>query len=264
MAVLALPWSIKPLYGLFTDFVPLRHAAAKLVVVHVARRGGRPDRDLRVSPPQGMAWLLLAMLLVPTIGVAFSDVVIDALMVEEGQPRGITGRLQGVQWAAIYAATILTGVLGGYLSQCIICSELGYLIAGLCMVASFVLVLLVVREPRRDVLAMTTCNAGGEKFSHATGRDLLKGLGNPGILAIGAFIFLWNFNPFSSTRALHAHGRSHGVQRAVQWQHGFHPGGRVHAGEPRLHGVLPAAERDAACVPVDRDGRVGDDRLLGT
>ena len=57
------------------------------------------------------------MLFVPTIGVAFSDVVIDALMVEEGQPRGLTGRLQSVQWAAIYAATILTGVLGGYLSQ---------------------------------------------------------------------------------------------------------------------------------------------------
>ena len=30
----------------------------------------------------------------------------DALMVEKGQPRGLTGRLQSVQWASMYAATI--------------------------------------------------------------------------------------------------------------------------------------------------------------
>jgi hypothetical protein len=33
------------------------------------------------TPPESKAWLLLAMLFVPTIGVAFSDVVIDALMI---------------------------------------------------------------------------------------------------------------------------------------------------------------------------------------
>jgi len=30
----------------------------------------------------------MAVLLIPTVGVAFSDVVADAMMIEKGQPRG--------------------------------------------------------------------------------------------------------------------------------------------------------------------------------
>ena len=55
--------------------------------------------------------------MLPTLGVAFSDVVIDALMVEKGQPLGLTGVLQSAQWTAMYAGTIVAGLLGGYLSQ---------------------------------------------------------------------------------------------------------------------------------------------------
>jgi hypothetical protein len=45
-----------------------------------------------------MALLLLVLLLPSAVAVAFSDVVVDALMVKEGQPRGMTGRLQSLQW----------------------------------------------------------------------------------------------------------------------------------------------------------------------
>ena len=47
------------------------------------------------------------------IGIAMSDVVLDALLVEEGQPRRITGQLQSVQWGSMSAASLLTGILGG-------------------------------------------------------------------------------------------------------------------------------------------------------
>jgi MFS family permease len=206
MAALALPWSIKPLYGLFTDFVPIFGTRRRswLLLTSLAAALGLVAICVFLPTERG-AWLLLPMLIVPTIGVAFSDVVIDALMVEEGQPRGITGRLQGVQWAAIYAATILTGILGGYLSEYHL-QRVGYLIAGLCMVASFAVVLLVVREPRRSVSEHNQRTLG-DNFKQAM-RDLVKGLTNPGILAIGAFIFLWHFNPFS-THMLYMHMVGH-------------------------------------------------------
>lgn len=73
---------------------------------------------------------LLALLLIPTTGIAFSDVLVDALMVVTGQPRGLTGRLQSVQWAAMYLATILAGSLGGWLSQRDQ-PQLGFLICGM-------------------------------------------------------------------------------------------------------------------------------------
>ena len=69
-----------------------------------------------LTSPVGARGLLLFWLLLPTIGIAFGDVLVDALMVETGQPLGLTGRLQSVQWTAVNVAMLLTGVVGGYLS----------------------------------------------------------------------------------------------------------------------------------------------------
>jgi MFS family permease len=208
MAMLVLPWSIKPLYGLVTDFVPLFGTRRRSwLLVTLAATVVSLSAIYFYTPPQNMAWLLLVLLFVPTIAVAFSDVVVDALMVEEGQPRGMTGRLQGVQWAAIYGATILTGFLGGYLSGHHL-QRLGFLIAGLATGVSLVMAWAVVREPRRTAIAADEGDETlGPGVRHAA-RDLWRGVSHPGILAIGAFMFLWNFNPFS-TSVLYMHMVEH-------------------------------------------------------
>jgi MFS family permease len=51
------------------------------------------------------------------LGLAFTDVLVDALMVENGKPMGLTGAFQSVQWGAITTASILVGELGGYLAE---------------------------------------------------------------------------------------------------------------------------------------------------
>jgi len=51
--------------------------------------------------------LLLLLLLPSAVTIVFSDAVIDA-MIAAGQPRGMTGRLQSIQWTSMYAATIVT------------------------------------------------------------------------------------------------------------------------------------------------------------
>ena len=132
--------------------------------------------------------MLLAILLVPTIGVAFGDVVVDALMVERGQPLGITGRLQSIQWACNYAATIGTGLLGGYLSSTGH-ADLGFLICAAVMAPALVMSIFVVREPR---------SAGNRPPLGAAVAALWQAARTPGVLAVGAFLLLWNFNPFSS------------------------------------------------------------------
>ena len=38
-------------------------------------------------------------------------------MIERGQPRGLTGLLQSIQWTALYGAAALAGWGGGYLSE---------------------------------------------------------------------------------------------------------------------------------------------------
>src|SRR2546425_2742703 len=51
------------------------------------------------------------------LGLAFTDVLVDAMMVENGRPRGLTGAFQSVQWACITVASVLVGVLGGDLAE---------------------------------------------------------------------------------------------------------------------------------------------------
>src|SRR5215510_5663708 len=91
------------------------------------------------------ALLLLRLLLPAAVAIAFSDVVIDAMMVTAGQRRGVTGRLQSIQWASMYAAMILTGISGGALSQAGM-QQLGFLIAGLSCAVSLFTIWFLVRE----------------------------------------------------------------------------------------------------------------------
>jgi Na+/melibiose symporter-like transporter len=198
MAVLALPWAAKPLYGLLTDFVPIAGSRRRSWLLLTTIITTVALAALYVyTPPVDAAWLLMAWLYLATIGVAFSDVVVDALMIEEGKPRGLTGRLQSVQWASMWTATILTGFVGGLLSQRNQ-QEIGFLIAGAVTAGSFLLALFVVREPGRH--AERDGDTSAQQVASATdaARALKKTLRHPAILAIAAFLFLWNFNPFST------------------------------------------------------------------
>jgi MFS family permease len=178
---------LKPLFGLLTDFVPLLGSRRKSWLLLATLMAGiglvlAGTLDL----PAGATGMLLTLLLLPCVGVALSDVVADALMVEKGQPLGLTGRLQSVQWAALYGAGILTGVTGGLLSEHGL-QQLGFLIC-----AAFALLGFVVAwrgldpDPPRPV-------RGREQL-----RSTLQALRHGYVLPIAAFLVLLNFNPFSA------------------------------------------------------------------
>jgi Na+/melibiose symporter-like transporter len=197
-AILSLPWAIKPLYGLLTDFRPLagsRRRSYLLLTTSVAFVGMTSLYFLPLDPT--MAVPLLLWLTIPAFAIAFSDVVVDALMVEMGQPRGLTGQLQSIQWASLYAATIFTGIVGGALSQSGL-QQLGFLIAGLSCGGSLLVVWLLVREPERSLSQPTPASRGEARVGHMLA-ELRTTFRQRDILAIGAFLFLWNFNPFSAT-----------------------------------------------------------------
>jgi MFS-type transporter involved in bile tolerance (Atg22 family) len=191
-AILSLPWTIKPLYGLLTDFVPLggsRRRNYLLLSTVVAFVGMTTIYFLPLQP--SLAAPLVVLLLVPAIAIAFSDVVVDALMVEVGQPRGLTGQLQSIQWACMYAATIFTGVVGGALSQSKM-QQLGFLIAGLACCASLIATWFLVADPP---LPTNTGAVSAPPGNHAKAASALSELWQTfrqaDILVIGAFLFLW-------------------------------------------------------------------------
>ena len=190
MALVSLPWAIKPLYGLISDFLPLAGSRRRSYLILTTAATALSLGYLYFVPPEpGATRLLLWLLVIPTVGVAFSDVVVDALMVERGQPLGLTGRLQSIQWAAMYSATVATGFLGGWLSEHDR-QEWGFLICAVATAASFVLAVVWVREEPTGTSAESAADA-----ALALGRAVRT----PGVLLAAAFLFLWNFNPFSSS-----------------------------------------------------------------
>lgn len=113
LAVLTLPWVIKPLYGLISDFIPLFGYKRKswLLGLNIISAGAFFWLT-GLNNPQ----LIVSALLFTAIGTAASDVIIDAMMVENGQKFNMVGRFQSVQWFWFYAAQITTSLLGGWLA----------------------------------------------------------------------------------------------------------------------------------------------------
>jgi predicted MFS family arabinose efflux permease len=119
------------------------------------------------------------------LGLAFTDVLTDALMVENGRPLGLTGAFQAVQWAAIYAASILVGVVGGYLAGARRL-DLAFALAGCFPLLSLIMALLFVRERR--------ARAEWEAL-RATGRAIREAATHREIWIVAGFIFFFNFSP---------------------------------------------------------------------
>jgi hypothetical protein len=206
-AILATPWFFKPLFGLLTDFVPLGGTRRKGYLIASSGAAGGALLALWAFPvPAGSGAWLLRWLLVATAAVAFSDVAADALMVERGQALGLTGGLQAVQWACNYGSGLLAGTLGGALSEWGR-QDLGFLLCGAGAVVAMVLAVVCVREP----IPVASPTAARE-----VALALRRAARTPAVLGIGAFLFLWNFNPFS-TAVLHYH-----MTRALGFREGFY------------------------------------------
>lgn len=182
--ITTIPWFIKPVYGLLSDFVPLfgtRRRSYFLIMSSLAALAA-----VSVSLMPGASYALLAtMITVLWLGVGFTDVLTDALMVENGKRVGLTGAFQSVQWGALSAASILVGVGGGYLAERRAFAAAFALVA--CFpVVSFLMALFVVREPP----ARPSLEGFGE-----TGSAVRQALGRRDLWAVAGFTFFWAFSP---------------------------------------------------------------------
>lgn len=191
VALLGWPWCFKPLFGLLTDFWPIAGYRRKsyLLAMGVLTSVCFCGLYALMPLPPGSRMFLMLTLMIPTFAVTFSDVVLDALIIETGQPRGITARLQSVRWGASYAATILTGQLGGKLCQQHH-EEWAFLICGGLATFALLMTVLCVREPRAVALEddLPTIRS---TFSQA--------IRSSTVWSVAAFLFVWHFNPFTQS-----------------------------------------------------------------
>jgi MFS family permease len=187
MALLAVPWTIKPVFGLLSDFVPLFGSRRRNYLL-LANGGAALSLLLLAFVPiaPGRLWLLFALLLPTTMAIALGDVIVDALMVEKGQPLGLTGRFQSIQWAAANAALLLTGVLGGYVAEEGL-QSVAFALCGVLWVCAFAVAWRYAGDHEDAHLDAASL--------HETGAALISVLRDKLFLAVCALLTLWSFNP---------------------------------------------------------------------
>ena len=179
-----IPWLIKPLYGLLSDFVPLfgrRRKSYFLLTSGLASVSGFALALAAEHSYGRLALLYTAM----GFGLAFTDVLTDAIMVEAGKPRGLTGAFQAVQWAAISVATLGIGVLGGYLAETRSLHR-GFLIAAGFPLVSFLMAAWFLRDERARFDAAVL---------GSTWASIKNAVTNRGVWLVAGFIFCYDFNP---------------------------------------------------------------------
>ena len=183
-SITVIPWLIKPVYGLISDFVPLfgqRRKSYFLLTSGIAAAMGLILTMMGSYTYWGVAIFFTLM----GLGLAFTDVLTDALMVENGQRLGLTGPFQAIQWAAISFASILVGIGGGWLAQHKFLS-LTFLIATIFPLITLAMSIFLISEPQGQV---------GERQFRETWAAIRGAIGSRTLWIVAGFIFFYNFSP---------------------------------------------------------------------
>jgi MFS family permease len=112
LTVLNLPWIIKPVYGIVSDFVPLFGYRRKAYLVLAnAVAGAAYFSVTQVAQPGA----LLLLLLVTAYAMAISSTLCGAVLVENGQRLNRSDAFVNQQWLWFNVAAVMSAFLGGEL-----------------------------------------------------------------------------------------------------------------------------------------------------
>jgi MFS family permease len=187
-AIIRFPWNIKPVYGLLSDFVPLFGRRRKSYLVLSSALASAAGFTL-VALPEYSAIALGTLMTLMGLGLAFNDVLTDALMVENGRRLSLTGAFQSVQWAAINTASVLIGMVGGILAHHGLL-RVAFLIAAIFPLLSLTMAIAAVDEPRVR---------GTAGQFRETWRAIRGALWSRDLWVVAGFILFWVFTPSIGT-----------------------------------------------------------------
>lgn len=185
LAVLDLPWIIKPLYGAFSDFVPLfgyrrryylilANAVAVLAFGWVAM----------ISSPAA----LVPALTVTAFAMAISSTLCGALLVEAGQKHDASANFINQQWLWYNIAQMVAVLLAGYLIEILSPVQALHTAAWIAAVApiSIIANIWLIEEPRArlDLPALRQRLAA-----------LVSAFRTRNLWLVAGFLFLYYFSP---------------------------------------------------------------------
>lgn len=188
--VFNLPWVIKPLYGLVSDFLPLLGYRRKsyLLIANAAGIAG----FLWVTQIETPSVLVFA-LMVTAYAMAISSTLCGAVLVENGQKLRESGRFVNQQWLWFNVAAMAAAIVGGQLVQHLppaSALHVAAAIVGVSPIAVIAGTLFLIPEQKVAI------NLAGMR---ETARGLVAAFSRRELWVIAVFIFLYYFSPGFAT-----------------------------------------------------------------
>jgi MFS family permease len=190
ITIFNLPWVIKPLYGLVSDFVPLFGYRRKsyLIIANVAAIGGYVWVTQLNMPGD-----LVFALMLTAYAMAISSTLCGAVLVENGQRLQESGAFVNQQWLWFNIAAMVAAVGGGELVQHLAPANALHVAAAIIAVAPLAVIagtlfLVPEEKSRADLNGMKN-----------TLRGLLAAFRRRELWIVALFMFFYYFSPGLST-----------------------------------------------------------------
>ncbi|XP_020235246.1 folate-biopterin transporter 1, chloroplastic isoform X2 [Cajanus cajan] len=197
----ALPWLIKPLYGFISDSVPLFGYRRRSYLVLSGLLGA-------------LSWSLMATfvdskysagfcILLGSLSVAFSDVVVDSMVVERarGESQSTSGSLQSLCWGSSAFGGIVSSYFSGSLLD-LYGVRFVFGITALLPLITSVVAVLVNEQPMFGIARGQNLFSVGPEFLESSKRSIIQLWGSvrqPSVFLPTLFIFLWQSTPQSDS-----------------------------------------------------------------
>jgi predicted MFS family arabinose efflux permease len=190
ITVFNVPWVIKPVYGLVSDFLPLFGYRRKsyLLIANAAAVGGYVWAT-QINTPS----VLLLALMLTAYAMAISSTLCGAVLVENGQRLHESAAFVNQQWLWFNVAAMAAAIIGGQLVEHLSPSSALHVAAGLVAVAPFAVIigtLALIPEQK------TSINVQGMR---STLDGLVASFKRRQLWIIAVFIFLYYFSPGFAT-----------------------------------------------------------------
>jgi MFS family permease len=186
LTILNLPWIIKPVYGIVSDFLPIfgYRRKAYLVLANAAAAAAYCWVTQITAPSQ-----LIFVLLLTAYAMAVSSTLCGAILVENGQRLGASDAFVNQQWLWFNIAALASGFAGGQLVERLAPGTALHAAAAIIAVSPLAVVFagwFLISEPRShiDIPEMK------QTFASLLAAFTLKEL-----WLIGAFLFLYYLSP---------------------------------------------------------------------
>lgn len=185
-AILTIPWVIKPLYGIISDFIPvLGYRRKSWLFIANGLAVGAFLWLSAITEPHAIIWALM----LTAIGMAASSTLCGAVMVENGKLQGLTGRFVGQQWLWFSIAGVATSLAGGWLCEYLSPTSALHTAAFVSAIAPIGVMagcIFLIAEKKQ---------AANVAQLKASTRGLLNALKSRTLWVVAGFLAFWNFSP---------------------------------------------------------------------